>query len=95
MFGGISKEDFWKSNDDGKSWILVKEKSGYPVRYGTASAILDDRLFLFGGFSSGGEDEYNIGSKSDTWMSENMGLSWIEQCHECGWYERYDHKALV
>jgi hypothetical protein len=69
------KNDVWSSSD-GKSWTLVTEHAEWSPRAYHQCAVLDGKLYVFGG----GNYVPNYQAKHDVWVTED-GAHW-EQCTE-------------
>jgi PKD repeat protein len=76
---GVCKNDTWRSTDDGITWTLVSNSSGYQPRSGHSSTVLSDGSILI----AGGADIYgNV--FTDVWRSTNNGTSWTKMTDNIG-----------
>lgn len=76
--------DIWKSADNGRTWISIKDSAPWTPRQGHCVIVVNDqKIFLMGGFGN------NI-RLNDLWQSDD-GVTW--QCKEssCGWTPRQGH----
>jgi hypothetical protein len=59
--------DVWASADGGYSWIQVCQNAQWHCRQGHTTVVLDNHLYLIGGF--GGSSRFN-----DMWKSSDAGV---------------------
>ncbi len=54
-YDGSRRNDVWRSDDQGASWIAITSNAGWPARYRHSSVtLLDGSVILTGGFVSSG-----------------------------------------
>jgi hypothetical protein len=100
--------DFWVSDNRGKSWKCVNNSCPWPARAGHAIVIEEIKTFsnfvLFAGNSSGlkpqkaNDDQHieeNIRRHSDIWKSFDRGSSWVHLAGEAEFGERTMMRAVV
>jgi len=86
---GNSKNDTWRSINNGATWTLQTASAGWTARYGHSSVALPDgSIVLMGGTGSGG-------NKNDTWRSRNGGVTWTRMNASSGWSARYMHSSVA
>ncbi len=54
------------SSDNGNTWVEICDQAPWPSRQGQAAVVVDDYVYLMGGF--GGSDRFN-----DVWKSSDCG----------------------
>ena len=88
VIGGLGKDqmfnDVWKSAD-GREWKLVTASAGFSARYAFSTAVLQDRIYLLGGWD--GE------RRNDVWRSRD-GSDW-ERLTEHAEFEPRNSQTLV
>ena len=68
---GSKKNDTWRSTDNGASWTLVNESSGWSPRVFYSSVVMPDGSIVLMGGDSGLE-----GVKNDVWRIQPSGILW-------------------
>jgi PKD repeat protein len=95
LMGGIdspgSKNDTWRSTDNGATWTQVNSSSGWTARFSHSSvAMPDGSIVLMGG------DERGMGTwKNDVWRSTDNGATWTQVNASAGWTGRSFHTSVV
>ena len=67
----VNQNDVWKSADRGVSWSRVTAGAAFSARYFTTAEVLNDALYLMGGFT--GTAPY----LNDVWRSTD-GVTWTD-----------------
>lgn len=83
----IFYNDVWSSSD-GITWTLEKQNAEWTPRYGHASVVKDNKIWVFGGMEEG-PDRTN-----DVWSSYD-GITWVEETPEAPWMVRVWFGAAV
>jgi PKD repeat protein len=84
-----SKNDTWKSANNGTTWTQVNASSGWPARYGHSSVALSDgNIVLMGGYD--GTNYMN-----DVWRSTDNGTTWALVNASPGWSVRNFFSSVV
>ena len=84
-----SKNDTWRSTDNGVTWTLVNPSSGWPARSALSSVVMpDSSIVLTGGFNT--STRYN-----DTWRSTDNGATWTRMNTSSGWTARWAHSSVA
>ena len=93
LLGGIDNStaymnDIWSSSD-GKTWTQVTDNSSWSIRYGHATEVFNNKIWILGG------DNGNL--LSDVWFSSNDNASSWKQASTSGsmWSTRSGHTAIV
>jgi len=76
------KNDVW-SSADGKTWILETANAPWSPRAYHQAAVLNDRIYLFGGGNYVPEYE----ARHDVWSSAD-GVNWTQETEAAPWHER-------
>ncbi len=85
-----SKNDTWRSTDNGVTWTLINSSSGWSERrWHDSVALSDGSIVLFGGYDS------NTNFLNDTWRSTDNGLTWTEMNSSSGWLTRKQPSSVV
>ncbi|AFV25367.1 PKD domain containing protein [Methanolobus psychrophilus R15] len=88
-FDGSTKNDTWRSNDNGTTWTLINSSSGWSARYFLSSVALPDgSIILMGGYDGGSY-------KNDTWRSTDNGATWTLINSSSGWPGRFEHSSVT
>ncbi len=83
------KNDVWYS-DDGKEWKLATEHAGWSPRAYHQAAVLNDRIYVFGGGNY--TPEYH--ANNDVWSSAD-GVHWRQETAHAPWHERLWFSSVV
>lgn len=83
------KNDVW-SSADGKTWELATASAGWSPRAYHQAAVLNDRIYIFGGGNY--VPEYH--AKNDVWSSAD-GIHWREETSAAGWSPRLWFSSAV
>ncbi|WP_321506807.1 DUF3821 domain-containing protein [uncultured Methanoregula sp.] len=84
------RNDTWRSTDNGATWVLMNESSGWTKRSRHSSVVLaDGSILLTGGYGSDGK------FRNDTWRSTDKGATWTQMTANAGWPARYFHSSVV
>ena len=86
-FDGIEKNDVWYSSD-GINWTEATSSADFPHRTGLTSVVLDDKLWVIGGF-----DRNNF-FLNDVWHSSD-GINWSQVPFSTGFSGRLGHTTAV
>lgn len=78
-----SRNDTWRSVDNGVTWALVNASSGWPARYYHTSVALPDYSIVL---MSGRDDSGTY--RNDTWRSTDYGKAWTLLNAGSGWPAR-------
>jgi len=79
-------EDVW-SSPDGVNWICVTNAAPWAPRMIFGSAVLNNRLWVFGGNGSSGE-------LNDVWSSPD-GVNWICVTNAAAWIPRWEFGSVA
>ena len=88
--GDLPHNDTWRSSDDGATWTLVNESSGWTARYHHCSVALSDGSILVMG---GAEDIDQY--LNDVWRSGDNGTTWTLVNENAEWSGRIGHRCTV
>jgi PKD repeat protein len=97
LMGGIDKysnfkNDTWRSTDNGKTWTLMSESSGWLARYGQTSVVMPDgSIVLMGGVTPLGSGK----RLNDVWRSTDNGKTWTQLTVNAGWSGRFHQSSVV
>ena len=69
------------------SWTKASENAAWPARWLHTSVVLDDKIWVLGGYD-------NIKNKKDIWYSSN-GINWSEVTTSNIWSARSSHTSVV
>jgi len=84
------KNDVWRSNDYGATWMLVNASAGWTARRGFSSiAMPDGSIVLMGGY----DNSYNL--KNDVWRSTDNGATWTQVNASTGWTARRGFSSIA
>lgn len=83
------KNDVW-SSEDGKTWKEVTAKAPWAPRAYHQAAVLDGRLYVFGGGNY--VPEYH--AYNDVWSTAD-GIHWREEAKQAPWSERLWFSSVV
>jgi hypothetical protein len=83
------KNDVWYSSD-GKSWELATANAGWSPRAYHQAALLNDKIYVFGGGNY--VPEYH--AVNDVWSSED-GIHWTKETSAAPWHERLWFSSVV
>lgn len=83
------KNDVW-SSVDGKKWELETASAAWKPRAYHQAAVLNDKIYLFGGGNY--VPEYK--AFNDVWSSTD-GIHWIEETPSAPWHERIWFSSVV
>ncbi|WGK69997.1 kelch repeat-containing protein [Candidatus Haliotispira prima] len=78
--------DVWKSAD-GVTWTEVTANAAFSIRRGHATVVLNNEIFIIGGFT-------NDGKINDVWKSAD-GAVWTQVASSTVLPARWGHKAVV
>ncbi|MDD1700180.1 MAG: PKD domain-containing protein [Methanoregula sp.] len=85
-----SRNDVWRSIDNGATWMLVNESAGLSPRWGYNGVVMpDDSIVLLGG-TNGGSTYYN-----DIWRSTDEGATWAYMTATVGWSARVGSSSVA
>lgn len=79
------KNDVWKSEDGGRSWIELCYMAPWPERWQHAACVNNGFMYISGGWGS----EF----LNDIWKSED-GINWTYVCSNCPWRTRMFHSMI-
>ena len=86
---GGSKNDVWRSTDNGVTWVEMNASAGWSARERhTSVAMPDGSIVLMGGYTGSA-------SKNDTWRSTDNGATWTLVNASSGWTARYRHSSVA
>jgi hypothetical protein len=74
--------EVWTSTD-GATWTLVTANPGFEARGGAGAAVLNGRMWIYGGLDTTGAGTY----LNDSWSSSD-GLNWTEATSAAGFSPR-------
>lgn len=84
-----SKNDVWRSTDNGETWTRLIGNASWSGRNGHASVALPDgSIVLVGGQAA-------PGSKIDTWHSTDGGTTWTQLTPDTDLPARYGHTCVA
>lgn len=83
------KNDVW-SSADGKTWELVTENADWAPRAYHQAAVLNDRMYVFGGGNY--VPEYK--AYNDVYSSTD-GVNWRQETADAGWHPRLWFSSVV
>lgn len=83
------KNDVWSSSD-GKTWTLATENAGWSPRAYHQAAVLNGKIYVFGGGNY--TPEYH--ATNDVWSSED-GIHWKQETSQAPWHERLWFSTVV
>ncbi|MBX2923522.1 MAG: alpha/beta fold hydrolase [Chitinophagaceae bacterium] len=83
------KNDVWYTSD-GKDWKLATADAGWPPRAYHQAAVLNGKIYLFGG----GNYVPGYFALNDVWSSED-GVHWTKVCDAAPWHERIWFSSVV
>lgn len=83
------KNDVWYSSD-GKTWRLATENAGWSPRAYHQAAVLNGKIYVFGGGNY--VPEYN--ATNDVWSSED-GINWTQVTSVAPWHSRIWFSSVV
>lgn len=83
------KNDVWCS-EDGKTWTEVTDDAGWSPRAYHQAAVLNDRIYVFGGGNY--VPEYQ--AFNDVWSSAD-GVTWRRETASASWHERLWFSSAV
>jgi hypothetical protein len=81
LMGGAGQADVWRS-DDGLGWAKVTDEAPWGPRSDFGRAVVDGKLWVFGGWSGNIRNALN-----DVWFSTD-GASWQRQSEHAPWTPR-------
>lgn len=85
------KNDVWKSKD-GREWKQVTDNAGWSPRAYHQAAVLDGKLYVFGGGNYDPPPLYH--AKNDVWVTEN-GKDWRQVTEAAPWSPRLWFSSAV
>jgi len=96
MGGGLennsfSRNDVWRSIDNGVIWAPVTAHAGWSARVGHSSVVMSDGSIIL----MGGGDSMVGGVKNDVWRSTDNGTTWTQLTASAGWTARAGHSSVV
>ncbi len=84
-----SKNDVWRSTDNGATWTQMTSNAGWSERWHHSSVgMMDGSIVLMGG------RDYFV-SMNDVWRSTDNGATWTQMNASAGWSARYAHSSVV
>ena len=83
------KNDIWYSSN-GEKWKLATKNAGWPPRAFHQAAVLNGKIYVFGGGNY--FPEYR--AENDVWSSED-GIHWIQVTAAAPWHERLWFSSVV
>lgn len=83
------KNDVW-SSADGKQWKLETADAGWPPRAYHQAAVLNDKIYIFGG----GNYVPKYEAHNDVWSSED-GVNWTKLTDTASWGPRLWFSSVV
>jgi PKD repeat protein len=92
---GSSRNDVWRSTDNGATWTQMTASAEWTERGGHTSVVMPDgSIVLMGG---GHNDPQGRGVKNDPWRSIDNGATWTNLTASSGpgWIARDDHTTIV
>jgi uncharacterized delta-60 repeat protein len=85
-----TKNDVWRSTDNGATWTQMTASAGWSARAGHSSVVMvDGSIVLLGGC------DYDINYKNDVWRSTNNGAMWTQVASSAGWATRSSHSSVA
>jgi N-acetylneuraminic acid mutarotase len=81
LIGGQARSEVWRSTD-GEQWTQVASSAGWGLRHGYGRAVLDGKVWVFGGWRDRPTDALN-----DVWYSSD-GVTWTLQTEHAPWAPR-------
>jgi hypothetical protein len=85
---GGYRNDVWRSNDQGKSWIQLTDAAEWTGRSSHNSVVLPDgSIVLMGG--------YDGSFLSDVWCSIDQGATWTKKTGFASWAEARNHTSVA
>ncbi len=101
LFGGYSQktpgrdnymEDVWKSSD-GENWTRITPEAPWRGRWGHAVTVMNNTIYLSGGFYQDEENRKDRGYSSEVWKSQD-GENWELVTNNPGWVGRMGHSMF-
>lgn len=83
------KNDVWYSSN-GKDWNLATANAGWSPRAYHQAAVLNDKIYVFGGGNY--VPEYH--ALNDVWSSDD-GVNWVKETSNAPWQERLWFNSVV
>ena len=84
-----SKNDVWRSTDNGATWTQITASAEWVGRYShTSAAMPDGSIVLIGGFTPNG-------IMNDMWRSTDNGATWTQVNASAGWTVRWGHTSVA
>jgi hypothetical protein len=83
------KNDVWYSSN-GRDWKLATADAGWPPRAYHQAAVLNGKIYVFGGGNY--VPEYH--ADNDVWSSDD-GIHWTMVCKSAPWHERLWFSSVV
>ena len=87
----FSKNDVWRSTDNGSTWKQLTARAGWTPRLGQSSVVMHDGSIIL----MGGGDSMVGGLKNDVWRSTDKGATWTQQTASAGWAPRSGQSSVV
>ncbi len=97
LMGGVdssgTKNDVWRSTDNGATWMQVTASAGWSTRRSHSSVAMSDGSIVL----TGGEVNAWDGGpyKNDTWRSTDNGATWTQVNVSAGWSARSGHSSVA
>lgn len=87
---GVHKNDVWRSEDRGKTWIQQTPSAAWSPRFEHSSVVMPDgSIILMGGWDINGT------RKNDMWRSTDYGKTWTKRNTNAEWSPRAYHGSVV
>jgi PKD repeat protein len=91
--GTATKNDTWRSTDEGNTWRLMNASSGWSQRGGHSTVVAHDGSIIL----TGGSTIYETANHetNDTWRSTDEGATWQLMNASGGWHIRGWHNTVL
>jgi formylglycine-generating enzyme required for sulfatase activity/photosystem II stability/assembly factor-like uncharacterized protein len=85
-----SKNDVWRSTDQGATWTLMTANAAWVPRSNHTSVVLPDGSIVLMGGDAGNATRFN-----DVWRSIDQGETWVQMTEAAPWTPRSGHTSAV
>jgi PKD repeat protein len=86
-----SRNDVWRSTDNGTTWTQQTAYAGWTAREGHSSVVMPDGSIVL----MGGWDGYSWRVLNDVWRSSDNGATWTLMTASAGWSARMIHSSVA